>query len=131
VPAPRMNSVWAVVNHLALWHEEMLGPLRGQPVDRGSLGAEDGWPPVGDATDEAAWTAARERLAALNAELGALVGGLSDAELEESPEPGAKRWQLLHGLVNHTSYHTCEVICARQLLDLRSPVPPRRERTAT
>jgi hypothetical protein len=42
IPAPRFNSVWAVVNHVRFWQEVTLLRLRGQPVDRTALGADNG-----------------------------------------------------------------------------------------
>ncbi len=55
VPAPRFNNVWAVVNHVWFWQQVMLLRLRGEPAERKALGAEDGWPPAGDPTDDQAW----------------------------------------------------------------------------
>src|SRR6266851_5757395 len=61
VPAPRFNSVWAVVNHVRYWQEVALLQLQHLPVDGEALGSEDGsgWPPIGDPTDEVAWQEAR------------------------------------------------------------------------
>ena len=71
VPAPRFNSIWAVVNHVWFWEESLLRLLRGESATPESLGAttEHGWPPAGSATDEAGWQAARTRALATNAEL--------------------------------------------------------------
>ena len=46
IPAPRFNCVWAVVNHVRFWQEVTLLRLRGQPVGRRALGADNGWPPA-------------------------------------------------------------------------------------
>src|SRR5579859_5574062 len=48
VPAPRFNSVWAVVNHVRYWQEAALLQLQQLPVDGTALGSEDGsgWPPA-------------------------------------------------------------------------------------
>ncbi len=111
------NSVWAVANHVALWHSIVLRRLRGSPLPD-EVALESGWslPASGD---EAAWTSSRERCRALNAELAALVASLADADLERPWAPGrARGWQLLHGLMNHTSYHTAEVIRIRESLGL-------------
>jgi hypothetical protein len=49
VPAPRFNSVWAVVNHVRYWQEAALLQLQQLPVDGALLGSDDGsgWPPHG------------------------------------------------------------------------------------
>lgn len=54
VPAPGFNSVWALVNHVSFWQESMLRRLRGVPINRAELGAENGWPPPGDPADKRA-----------------------------------------------------------------------------
>jgi hypothetical protein len=77
VPAPGMNSVWALTNHVRFWQELVLLRLRGEPVDRVALGAEDGWPPPADPADERAWQEACHRATALNSDLAALVAGLT------------------------------------------------------
>jgi len=123
VPAPRFNSVWAVVNHVRFWQEVTLLQLRGQPVDRGALGAENGWPPPGEradcADDEAAWQAAVERCLEVNRELAEATAALPDEALAAPVAPGrAAPWQLVQGMIAHNAYHTCEVISIRHMLGL-------------
>jgi DinB superfamily len=69
VPGERMNSVWAVVNHVWFWNEGPRRKLLGQAFEPADLGAPDwsGWPPAGDPSDEAAWQAARARAIDANA----------------------------------------------------------------
>src|SRR5260370_4130766 len=47
VPAPRFNSVWAVVNHVRYWQEVPLLPPQHHPVGGGATGSEgrSGSPP--------------------------------------------------------------------------------------
>ena len=45
VPAPRFDSVWAVLNHLAYRQEFVLLRIRGQEAEHWALDAEKGWPP--------------------------------------------------------------------------------------
>src|SRR5258708_16001094 len=49
VPAPRFNSVCAVVNHVRYWQEVALLQLPPLPFHREDLAAEDGsgWRPIG------------------------------------------------------------------------------------
>jgi uncharacterized damage-inducible protein DinB len=123
IPAPRFNSVWAVVNHVRFWQEVTLLRLRGRPVDRRALAAENGWPPAEQQSDspddEAAWRAAVERCVEVNRELADVAAALSDEALAAPLAPGgAAPWQLIQGMIAHNAYHTCEVISIRHMLGL-------------
>ena len=114
VPAPRFNSVWAVVNHVSMCQEVALLWLRKLSVDRKALGAEDDWPPPAAPPTEQAWQAAREKAIRLNKELVDYVAALSDAELGEPlRENGPTRYRLIQGVLAHNSYHTNEIISIR------------------
>jgi hypothetical protein len=120
VPAPRFNSVWAVVNHVRYWQEVALLQLQHLPVDGAALGSEDGngWPPIGDPTDEAAWQEARRRALEANATLARYVMTLTDAELNQ-PVAEGEVWNtcrhLIYSMIAHNSYHTCEITTIRHL----------------
>ncbi len=116
VPAPRMNSVWSIVNHVAFWHELVLYRFLGKWMDQETYGAGSKWSQPSDPNDEQAWQAVCQRAVSINKELSDLVAGLSDEALAQ-PLHGGKSsgWQVLHGLIAHTSYHTCEIISLRQL----------------
>lgn len=125
VPAPGFLCVWAQVNHVRFWHEANLCQLRAQPVDYEALGANassGGWPPPGQAGDEAAWQAAVSRTVQLNQEVAELVEGLTDEELAQAVVAGyVTRWQIVQSLIAHNAYHTCAIIHARRLLGLWPP----------
>lgn len=120
VPAPRFNSIWAVVNHVCYWQEAALLQLQHLPVDGGALGSGDGsgWPPIGDPTDEAVWQEARRRALEANATLAQHVKTLTDAELDQSVAEG-EVWNthrhLILSMIAHNSYHTCEITTIRHL----------------
>jgi hypothetical protein len=119
VPAERFNSVWAVVNHVRFWQEAVRLRLQGAPVDRAALGAEDGWPPVGDGQSEEAWGAARSEALQSNEALAGYVASLDDATLAEPYQEGrALRSQIVHGIIGHNCYHACEIISIRHMLGL-------------
>ena len=114
--------MWAQVNHVRFWHEASLLQLRALPVDGEALGAEDGWPPPGDPSDETSWEAVVSHTVALNTEIAELVEGLTGGELEEPVVAGyVTRWQIVQSLVAHNAYHTCGIIKARRLLGLWPP----------
>jgi len=118
VPGPGFNSVWGLVDHVWFWQQFMLPVLKGVPEQQ-TLRREDDWKPAADPTDEAAWQAACQRAVAVNAELAAYVGGLSDEELAQPYAPGrARRQQVIQGIIAHYSYHTCEIISVRHMQGL-------------
>lgn len=118
-PDPEMHGVWEPVNHVRFWHEVALRQVSGQPVDRKALGAEDGWPPAGDPGDENAWRGAVERAGLANADLAEVMEGLTDETLETPLKAGgAAPWQLVHGLIAHTAYHTAQIVTVRRLQGL-------------
>lgn len=117
VPGERMNSIWAVVNHLWFWNEVPLRLLRGEQVDPAELGAADwqGWPPAGDPADEAAWEAARERALFANAAFAAAVAELSPEALAADLPGWGPTWAIVQGMMAHNSYHLGEIVTLRHL----------------
>lgn len=120
VPAPRFNSVWAVVNHVRYWQEAALLQLQQRPVDSAALGSDDGsgWPPVGDPTDDAVWQESRKRALEANAALASYVSELSEAELDQPISDGDAwntRHHLVYSMIAHNSYHTCEITTIRHM----------------
>lgn len=121
IPAPRFNSVWAIVNHVWFWQEVLLRLLQGQPAHYELLGAPDpsGWPPAGDPVDEAAWQTARKQALAVNTALATEVAHLSEVELVGELEAWATlRHRAIQGIIAHNSYHTCEIISVRHMQGL-------------
>jgi len=115
-PVPGMNSIWALVNHIRIEEEVALLRLRGLPVDYASLGDKDGWPPAGPSDDEDGWHQACERAIAVHQELTAAIAALTDAELLEPYHEGwPNRWYVLQCLMDHTGYHTGQIVMLRRL----------------
>jgi hypothetical protein len=115
VPAIKFNSVWAVVNHIRFWQEITLLRLQGLPMGKEKW-ADNGWPPAGAPTDEAAWKRDWEAAIAANAELARYIATLSDETLSQPMAEGqASRWQVIQGLISHNSYHINEIISIRHM----------------
>jgi hypothetical protein len=116
VPAPRFNTIWAVVDHVRFWHQIVLLRLHGEQVSDPALWREGGWPAAASPADDAAWRAACDFAVALNAEVAGAVAGLDDADLVRPPGPGrAMHYQVIHGLIAHNSYHINEIISLRHM----------------
>ena len=115
VPAERFNSVWTVVRHMAYWTSFLLFRLRGQEPE----GLGEDWAAIEDPASEAAWAEDKQKLADVTRELAALVGTWSDETLEQTyGENRPKHWQVIHGVINHNSYHTNEIISIRHMVGL-------------
>jgi len=120
-PSYGLNSIWAVVNHVSFWHDLVLRRLRGELTTKEEA-IESGWslPAHGGSR---AWTHTQHELIARNAELAQFVRTLTADDLERPWYPGrpALRWQVIHGLLNHTSHHTADVLIARRILGIPLP----------
>lgn len=119
VPAEGFNSIWAVVNHVRYWQEYMLLLLKGVSVDLKTWSNGPDWAALPSPASQADWQTALERAAAVNREMTALVGQMSEADLNAPVAPGKPaRWQIIQGVIAHTSYHTCEIISIRHMQGL-------------
>lgn len=120
VPGERMNSVWAVVNHLWFWNEAPLRKLRGEEFEPADLGVEDwgAWAPIADPADEAAWNAARERALAANAAFVAAAAELTPEQLAGDAGGWGPRHALVQSIIAHNAYHTGEIVTLRHIQGL-------------
>ena len=102
-PVSGAHSIWELTLHVAAWAVISRARLRGERMADPSH--EEDWPPVG-ATDEAAWSAALARVRDAHRALAHDVRHL-EAETQHEKITGLEysRWNLLHGVVEHTTYH--------------------------
>lgn len=123
VPAPGMNSIWTLVNHIRIEAEVVARRLRGLAVDYEALGDKDGWPPAGAPDDEPGWQAACGRAVAAHADLASLVAGLTDEQLARPIQPtGSTGWYYVHAVIAHTLYHTGQIVLLRRLQGTWEPL---------
>lgn len=117
VPGERMNSIWAVVNHLWFWNEAPLRKLRGEEVAPADLGAPDwsGWPPIGDPADEAAWQAARARALDSAAALADAIATFGPEQLEADVGGWGPAWATVQSTLAHNGYHIGEIVTLRHI----------------
>lgn len=122
VPAERFNSVWAVVNHTALWQDVLRTALQGEQLDLTAWGLKEigpGWPPLGEISD-ANWQAARQRALNINHALAQAIANFTDVQLEQ-PLAGffnVPAHQAILSIYAHNSYHTAEIISIRHMQKL-------------
>jgi hypothetical protein len=114
VPAPRFNSIWAVVKHVRHCEEMVLAQLCNRPEVVEQLNLEGDWPPIGQPGDEAAWQADCQKALEVNQQLAERIKSEENI-LQISATNGETYWKLVQGVANHNSYHTCEIISIRHL----------------
>jgi hypothetical protein len=109
-PSPERNSIWKIVEHVALWKEEGARRLRGEPPKGAEWAREHDWQRIGDVS-EARWHEAIRRLVDAHGMVRAAIGARSDADLRTpSPASAASPAATIRGLILHDSYH-CGQIC--------------------
>jgi hypothetical protein len=119
-PGERLNSVWAIVNHIAFWQEvTRLGAL-GQRIVVSDWGLQEmgnGWPPLGAIT-EANWRAARQRALDGNKAFAQAILSLTDEEFRTRTDPswGGLVSQAVLSIYGHNCYHTAEILSMRHAL---------------
>lgn len=117
VPAERLNSVWAVVNHLIYSQDGFCRGLLGELTEQPSM--EQGWPPLGEIND-ANWQAARQKALDSNHRLAEVIGALKDTQLEETVPLlwNLETKQIILAIDAHLSYHTAEIVTIRHMQGL-------------
>ena len=102
-PIAGAHSIWELVLHVTAWAEIAAARLRGERM--GDPAADEDWPPV-RGTDQAAWDEALTRLREAHRGLAHAVRHLEDSVMHEKiPDLGYSRSNLLHGVIEHGTYH--------------------------
>ena len=109
-PSPQRNSIWKIVEHVALWKEEGARRLRGDPPRPAGWAKEHDWRGTGEVSDTR-WQGAITRLVDAQKAVRASLEGRSEADLNR-PLPGyeVSGAATIRGIVLHDSYH-CGQIC--------------------
>jgi uncharacterized damage-inducible protein DinB len=127
-PITGAHSIWEIVLHVTAWAEIALARLHGQRT--GDPAPDEDWPPVpasdpksGSATgtDAAAnWQAARERLRDSYRALATDTRRLEPAAFDEKVA-GADYSvsNLLHGVIEHGTYHGGQIALLKRALEGR------------
>ena len=110
VPAPKRNSIWKIVEHVALWKEEGARRLLAQPARPAGWAKERDWREIGQVSEDR-WQAAIDRLRDAHAAVRAALANRSEKDLE-ARAPGSSRpiSGTVRGVILHDSYH-CGQIC--------------------
>jgi uncharacterized damage-inducible protein DinB len=111
-PIAGVHSIWEIALHAAAWAEIARARLKGERTGDPTV-AED-WPPV-TATGADDWQRAIERVGASHRELAAAVRQTTDDALE-AKVPGLEYTvaTLVHGVVEHSTYHGGQMMLLRK-----------------
>ncbi len=101
-PSPERNSIWKIVEHVALWKEEGARGLRGDPPRPAGWAKEHDWRGTGEIS-EARWQGAVTRLMDAQSAVRTLLEGHSEADAVSAAA-------TIRGIIVHDSYH-CGQIC--------------------
>ncbi len=117
-PVPGAHSIWELVLHIAAWSEIAAQRLAGDP--RADVSDDENFPPVPLTADEASWLAAKDRMVGAYDALSAQTRDLDVARLSEKVVGHDYTVAtMLHGVVEHGTYHGGQIILLRRALDRR------------
>jgi uncharacterized damage-inducible protein DinB len=111
-PIAGAHSIWEIVLHVAAWAEIARARLDGRAIADPPQDVD--WPPVRD-TSAQDWDAALHRVRQSHVELATRVRQLSESALDERiRDLNYTPWYLLHGVVEHTTYHGGQIMMLRK-----------------
>jgi uncharacterized damage-inducible protein DinB len=113
-PIPAAHTIWEIVLHVTAWTDIARARLRGERMSDPT--ASEDWPPA-PAASEADWQAALDRLQASHRELAHDVRHLEASRIGEKI-PGLEYTvsNLLHGIVEHGTYHGGQIALLKKML---------------
>lgn len=122
VPGERLNSIWAITNHMAFWMDYTRAALLQEEADLGRWGLAEvgnGWPPLGPISDEG-WQAARQRAMAVCRAFAAAIRTVDPTTLDQPQARlfGGTPYQAITSMYGHNCYHTAELLTVRHLQGL-------------
>jgi uncharacterized damage-inducible protein DinB len=106
-PVPGGHSIWELVLHLTGWQDAVRRRMNGEVVTVEPGSAQD-WPPEGSGDGE--WKQALERLKSSHQRIRDEVARLAESRLGETVAgKDYSLYVMLHGLAQHTVYHSGQV----------------------
>jgi uncharacterized damage-inducible protein DinB len=117
-PIAQAHSIWEIVLHVIAWADIGRARLRGERT--ADPPHEEDWPPVGS-TSESDWTAVVERLHASHRSLAEDVRRLEESAFDEKV-PGLEYTvsNLLHGIIEHGTYHGGQIMLLAKMQGLHA-----------
>ena len=118
-PITGAHSIWEIVVHVTAWAEIALARLHGQRT--GDPAPDEDWPPV-PGSDAASWHAALDRLRESYRALATDTRRLEPSAFDEKVT-GADYSvsNLLHGVIEHATYHGGQIALLKRALEGKQP----------
>ena len=119
-PVTGAHSIWEIVLHVTAWAEIALARLHGQRT--GDPAPDEDWPPVPGSDAAANWQAALERLRESYRALATHTRRLEPSAFDEKVA-GADYSvsNLLHGVIEHGTYHGGQIAVLKRALEGKQP----------
>jgi len=117
-PVTGAHSIWEIVLHVTAWAEIARARLHGQRT--GDPAPDEDWPPVPGSDAAANWQAALERLRESYRALATDTRRLEPSAFDEKVS-GADYSvsNLLHGVIEHGTYHGGQIALLKRALEAR------------
>ena len=123
-PIPGAHSIWEIVLHVTAWAEIARARLNGQRTD--DPAPDEDWPPVSGSVPGSdpgtSWQAALERLRDSHRALATDTRRLDPSAFDDKVA-GADYSvsNLLHGVIEHDTYHGGQIALLKRALEARQP----------
>jgi len=123
-PYPEANAIREIALHITYFENAVASKLSGTDLPVEFDLRKRGWPVVLDAVDSRQWGAERRYIEATHERLAEAVRSFDPRKLDEvaSEKSGMTVMEYIHGIVDHTLYHTAELsllkTLAKQALEL-------------
>jgi len=106
-PVPGAHSIWELVLHLTGWQDKVCKRMNGEVVTV-TPGSQDDWPVPG--TEESEWQQTLQKLKSSHQRIHDEIARLADSRLSETVAgKDYSLYVMLHGLAQHTVYHSGQV----------------------
>jgi len=111
IASDKVKSIWEIVLHMAVWTENMVVRMHGDPRAHPEEGA---WPSIPKDLSEESWEASKARLVASVESLRAEVRSADMAALTEPIEGGGNRLEDILCRTIHNAYHIGQITKLKQ-----------------
>jgi uncharacterized damage-inducible protein DinB len=125
------HSIWAIVHHLRVWHEQALEAISAKPLPPFESAIKIGWEPSdppqfqSNAERDHAWTQELRRFKNAGEQLSQRAATMDDRKLQ-SQVPG-RAYDIAHlllGVASHNTYHCGQLVLLHRYVYIYSDPPP-------
>jgi len=116
-PYPGANAIRDIALHITYFENVVANRLSGTDLPVEFALRRGGWPVTCDGVDERQWRSERHFMKATHERLAEAVKSFDPRKLDQvaSEKSGMTAMELIHGIVDHTLYHTAELGVLKRL----------------